>query len=276
MLRPAPRTLVTATLALGLGLAACAKPRTSAATQPTPAAFEPAKSDAKAVKLADEVMKSLGGDAAWARAQQISWDQHIKVDDKEIEFHHDWDRWNGRHRATMLLGDQEGVVVYEQFGDMAFAEIDGQPISSADTPKLVTTAKNRLALDSYMLLMPFKLKDPGVILKDGGELAEEADPNTPTLDVIKVSFEPGVGPSPQSVYYVNVRKSDKVITSIEMDETGKGEARIGYRLEDWTEVGGLKFARKRTNIGHPGEVWTFDNIKVEAEPNEDLFIKRVQ
>lgn len=276
MIRSFARSSLAALL-LATALTACGAARTAPATQPSPAAFEVQKSDAKAIELADQVIAAAGGEAAWNKARFISWDQKIAIDDRALEGHHDWDRWEGRHRGVALMNGVEAVAVYEQFGSLAFATFDGEQVSTADVPRLVNEAKKRLAIDAYMLLMPFKLKDPGVVLKYVGEKAEEATPDVATLEVIKVSFEPGVGPMPGNVYYVNIKKADHLISSIELIEEGKTEEqRIGYRFEDWTEVAGLKLSLKRQNIGHAGEVWTFANVKIAEEAPEELFIKELR
>ncbi len=93
------------------------------------------------------------------------------------------------------------------------------------------------------------------------------------------SSSPSVVPRDGSgnVYVVNVRKADHIITSIELVEEGKTEEQlIGYRLENWTDVGGLKLALVRQNAGYAGETWTFSNVKITEDIPEELFIKELK
>jgi hypothetical protein len=270
MLRP------TVTFALVTCLAgACGPGRTAPATQPSPALFEASKSDAKAVTVADQVIAACGGEAAWAKARQLSWDQKIQVDDQSSEFHHDWDRWDGRHHYTFESGDRQMSVAYEIYGDTKWATADGEPVALKDTAKLVEVAKKRFASDAYTLFFPFRLKDPGVVLKYVGERPAVGGPagGPAVFDEIKVSMDGGGG----DTFYVVVSKDSHLIDHIEMVEHGKADTqRLGYRFEDWITAGGLKVSMKRTNIGHAGEVWTFSNLKISDSVDEDLFVPVVK
>ena len=95
--------------------AACGPGRTSAATQPTPAAFDPGKSDPKAVEIVDKMLAKLGGYPAWESAKQIRFEFKYKNGGQlQRWFKHSWDKWNGRHRfehvdmATLAEAEKEG------------------------------------------------------------------------------------------------------------------------------------------------------------------------
>jgi hypothetical protein len=60
-------------------LAACPKPRTSAATQPTPIAFDAAKSDPTALEVVDAGVAAIGGDAPWQAMKEL----HFRVTYKQ-------------------------------------------------------------------------------------------------------------------------------------------------------------------------------------------------
>ena len=158
--------------------------------------------------------------------------------------------------------------------------------------------------------MPFKLKDPGVKLS---YVEERRDPSATEAsapmkyDVIKVSFDQGTGIAPGDVYYLVVDKETHLPDIIEFVPTGKtDEQRIGYRLTNWTEVGGLKFSTVRENIGFtmqpnaqkgpivippamkaavgelppiqvtvPGEAFLFFSIEVRTSPTDELYVPEV-
>jgi hypothetical protein len=275
--------LLTGALALPVAsfTAACGPGRTAAATQTTPAAFDASKSDPKAVAIADQVIAAVGGEAAWAKAKQIEFSEKVIVDGQEkINVHHIWDRWNGRHRFEKAdpVSKAELMVAYEQFGDAAFGEVDGHTdIPREQVEKMKGEAQKRISIDAFTLLLPFKLKDPGVSLKFVEERAEPAAPDKPVYDVIKMTFAPGVGISPGDVYYVVVDKSTHLIKQVEVVEQGRSEdQRIGYRFDDWTDAGGIKVSLKRQNIGYAAEHIEFSDVKVSSEVNEDKFVRQVQ
>jgi hypothetical protein len=276
-----------ATLIVLLGAAACGSSRTTAATQPnSPVAFEPAKSDAKAIEIADKIVAAAGGAAAWDKVKEIQWTATIyDSGTPKAVLKHAWDRWNGRH--FMEIPGKEGSdstqAMYELYSDTAAAIVineDGrkQRATADNTKQIVDKARQRFYLDSYPLVMHFKLKDPGVTLKfveerraDG---ATEADPMK--FDVIKASFDAGVAGSRGDVYYIVVDKQTSIIDHVEIVETGKtDEQRLGYRWSDWVEVGGLKFATTRQNLGFAAEKLTFTDVKVSDSPDEDLYVPTI-
>jgi hypothetical protein len=306
-------TLLPCVIALA-GLAAGCGSRKAAATQTTITAFDAAKSDPQAVELADQVIATLGGAANWDNAKEVVWSQAIILDGKLIAYYkHAWDRWEGRHQFSIVdPKGQLGVIMHELFSDTKYAYVQGEkgraPQMKEDTARMAGEATKRLDDDGYRLAFPFKLKDPGVILKMSEERPDEGvtEPNAEMkFDVIQVSFEPGVGPAPGDVWYLVIDKATKMPTMIEHVPAGRpDEERSATRLENWVEAGGLKFATKYTNVGYtrpdaemvnlevpevwrarvplpptkvprPGELVIVRDITVSATPDDDLYIPNV-
>ena len=274
--------LLAGTLVLPAAMSnACGPGRTSAATQTTPAAFDVSKSDPKAIEIADQVIAASGGEAAWAKAKQIEFSEKIVVDGQEkVNVHHVWDRWNGRHRFEKAdpVSKAELMVAYEQFGTASFGEIDNHgDIPRAQVGKMKGEAEKRIGIDAFNLLLPFKLKDPGVTLKFVEERPDPAAPEKLAYDVIKVTFDQGVGITPGDVYYVVVDKANHLIHHIEIVEQGKADdQRIGYKFDGYGDFGGLKLSLKRQNIGYAAEQIEFSDVKVSADVAEDLFVPPVR
>ncbi len=263
-------------------LCACAAARTAPASLPSPAAFDTTKSDSKAIAIVDELVKTVGGDTAWATVKQIRWHHVVTVDGKNIvDADHAWDRWNGRHQFIKIQGDSKAKAMYELYGNVAAGFIlrpngHEEIATSQDKTKMIQEARVRWAEDSYALCMPFKLKDPGVHLSFVEERPAEGS-TEPAYDVVKVTFDPGVGPTAGDVYYVVVDKATHLIDSTEIVAEGKPDTqRIGYKWSDWVTVAGLKFSTSRQNIGYQGEKIHVEDIQVDASPDDDLFIPVVQ
>jgi hypothetical protein len=295
-------------------LAACAG-RQTAATQASPAAFDAAKSDPKAVALADQALAALGGEAAWTKAKEISWSQAIVIDGKLVDAStHAWDRWNGRHRyGRVSPAGTVGVTMHDLFEATSYAftvkpKGGENPVSTADKTSMVDEAKRRFETDVYPFTIHYRLKDPGVHLKLVEERpAEGAPPGSPMkTDVLELTFDPGVGPSSGDTWYVVVDKVSHLPVQVEHHVAGKPDIdRQGFTLEEWIDVGGLKFAGKRVTLDNgkpdrpksamivppewanvvpfkdvqvpnPGELVLVTDVKVNAEPTEDLYVPQVQ
>jgi hypothetical protein len=309
------RSRIVAIMLSGLLVAAGCAGRKAAATQP--GTFDVARSDAKAVAIADQVLGAVGGEAAWNNAKEIIWAQAVIVDGKVKDASkHSWDRWNGRHRFTRIdPSGSMGTTMHDLFDGSGTAMVEDAEGNRANAmaeqrKSMMAEAKKRWASDSYLLAMPFKLKDPGVQLsyvEERRDLASTSTEDPMKYDVIKVSFDQGVGPAPGDVYYLLVDKESHLPDVIEYVPTGKSDdQRIGYRLTNWTEVGGLKFSTVRENIGFtmqpnaqqgpidipapmraavgelppiqvtvPGEAFLFFSIEVRTSPTNELYVPEV-
>jgi hypothetical protein len=277
--------------ALLLGSAACgggaaSAPRTAAASQPTPAAFDPAQSDAQALTVVDATIAAAGGAAAWEQVKQIQWESKYHQNEAFAGwFKHSWDRWNGRHRfeTTDLaeykkaeeagkLGDVKWLIVaYDLFDrpGTAWATYGGfKGTDAAEVDRLASDAYQRWQADSYLLALPHKLRDPGVILNYVGEAQEANGKCQGGCIVVKVSFAPEVG---TDVYLLNINKGTNMPDVIEK-QTSAGT--LAYAVEGWSEAGGLKFPSRLRNLG-AAEAITFENIRI-GQPDDSLYRAPVQ
>ncbi len=281
-------TVLAAGLALSFASSLGCSSRTTAATQTTPVAFMPERSDAEAVALIDEMIVKLGGAAGWEAVKQIRFDMKYMRDGKMAGwFKHSWDRWNGRHRyeiidmATVATAEKEGnqgmikalVVGYDLFNrSKGFAQYGGQPADSSEKKKRIAEAYKRWQDDSYKLSFVHKLKDPGVVLKSSAKVKDQSGVCSPGCDVVEVTFSDGVG---TDTYYLNINETTKMPEVWQKAVTGpQGEGRLGYKLEGWTTVGGLQFPTKLQNLGIEGEVFIFEAIEI-GSPDDSLYIPRI-
>ncbi|HKA88385.1 MAG TPA: hypothetical protein VKE22_12010 [Haliangiales bacterium] len=245
-------------LALSLAwLAACGGGRQGPATRST-AQFDPKGSDEKALAIADQVQTALGGAANWAKVKELEWSQVIIVDGEvKDKCEHAWDMWNARHQFIRHdASGNEGRTSHDLYGDYAFAFKNKNEATRSETPALVEDATKRFNIDAYLLALPFKLKDPGVHLKYSEERPEEGSPRGSPMkyDVIKITFDSGVGPNSGDAYFIVVDKATHLPTIVEKVAAGKADdVRSGYKLTDWRDVSGLKFATKRITLGYGDE-----------------------
>ena len=249
-----------------IALSAACGGRPGPATQ-NAGAFDPKGSDEKAIAIADQVLDAVGGAANWAKAKEIVWSQAIVVDGEVKDgVEHSWDRWNGRHQFTRFDNSGSmGKTSHDLYGDYAFglivdSEGRSMEVMKAETPKYATEAGRRFVVDSYVFLLPFKLKDPGVHLK----FVDEATAKDTKHDVIKVTFDAGVGPA-SDTYYVLVDRTTHLPAVIEKVPAGKSDdARQGFKLAEWRDAGGLKFATQRWTLGYTQE--SGNKVKLRIPP----------
>jgi hypothetical protein len=260
--------------------------RTTAATQTTPKAFNPAQSDAKAVQIVDAMIAKLGGYPAWDAAKQIRFEvKYQNGGELKSWFKHSWDRWNGRHRMeqidmpTLQEAEREGdpsrvkslVAMYDLFNQgRGYATYGGQELPSDEKKKRIAASYERWKEDSYKLAFLYKLKDPGVVLKYDQEVVPINDKLCkPNCHIIKVSFSDGVG---TDTYFVGINSESSLP---ELMQKQIGEARLGFGYGGWTDVAGLKLPTKLENLGVAGEIFEFTNIEV-GSPDDALYIPAVR
>ncbi|MDH3708672.1 MAG: hypothetical protein OER04_02225 [Cyclobacteriaceae bacterium] len=165
---------------------------------PAAAGFDTINSHPKAIAVADQVMESMGGRAAWDQTRYLAWDFFGAR--KLI-----WDKQDGRVRIDFPDSSVYLVNVNDLSGKVLH---QGEAITQADSlAKYIERAKNIWINDSYWLVMPFKLKDSGVTLKYL-EIEETLDGTM--SHVLELTFR-AVGVTPQNKYLVYVDTSNNLV-----------------------------------------------------------------
>ena len=124
------------------------------------------------------------------------------------------------------------------------AVIDGKKITdAAQAKKYVDDGYEAFINDSYWLLAPFKIFDPGVSLTDGGE---DKGPKGEPCDVIKLTFA-GVGLTPKDVYWLYVDKKTHLVDEWKFVLNGESKPPSAFAWSDWKKVGSI-----RAGVDAPG------------------------
>ncbi len=193
------------------------------------------------VAIADQVMTSLGGKARWDSTRGLRWSfGSTSVDTARRFRRHAWDRQTGQHRVEGVNALGQRFVILHTVGDTTsgMAWVDGQRIEDADSlHKMVKRGERMWVNDSYWLLMPYKLRDPGVTLEHAGDTTLAGA----TYDRLALSFA-NVGLTPGDRYCVWVNRSTRRIERWEMVLQGQEPPPVSYSWEGWEEHGGLWFA----------------------------------
>jgi hypothetical protein len=258
--------------AVAIAAASCGPGRTTMARYPNATTFDRAKSDPKAVEIADKVAAAAGGMDKWNAVKQLRWAETVTNAGKPvIDGEEAWDRWNARHYGK-VFGDHGDVVIKrELYGDHveAWAEQPGNSRREAlppdDSKAAIKIAQERWQFDTAALCMPFLLEEPGTKLAYVGP--GQGDSGNP-LDVISVTFDPADTARAGTSYQIAVDPKTNMIDRLEVVKTG---GNLGYKMGGWTEVNGLKFPTTQNNIGLATEVITFKKIEI-GDPEDSLYV----
>jgi hypothetical protein len=229
-----------------------------------------AEPDAKAVAVGKAMWEALGGDAGWQKARYFRFDFVVEKGGKPVATRaHYWDRYTGRYRVD---GEEKGKPwrVYLNVNDKTgVAFVDGKKVTdAAQTKKWLEDAYGAFINDSYWLLAPYKIFDPGVSLSYAGE---DKGPAGETCDVLKLSFG-NVGLTPKDVYWQMVDRKTHLLAAwkfvLEGQEAkGKKEPSL-FAWREWKEVGPIRLAMAREGTAKGGIAIRFDKVAVAGDVDE--------
>ncbi len=170
------------------------------------------KRDPKAVQLAEKTLEAMGGQQAWDDTR------FIRFNFFGFRLHH-WDRHTGHHRLEGKSREGDSYVVLHNINNReGRVWVNGEEADGETKAEWLERAYGAWINDTYWLVMPYKLLDPGVNLEhDGSE-----DLDGVTFDKLKLTFE-SVGLTPGDTYWAYINR-----------ESGLME-RWAYFLQDWEE-----------------------------------------
>lgn len=183
-------------------ICSCEPNSTSVSPELNPASegFNSTNSDAKAIAIADEVMKSMGGRAAWDATDQLSW----------TFFGNRQHQWNKAEKTAKIYSPKDDITIEMNLEDKSGTASRGD-INFTKADSLDIFLKKGMGWwinDSYWLVMPYKLKDSGVTLKYIGKDTTQIGRKS---DVLELTFA-DVGVTPDNKYLVYVDDSSRLVT----------------------------------------------------------------
>ena len=207
-----------------------------------PAAF--AGSDPQAEKIAAHTLEAMGGADAWNATRFLSFNFF------GFRTHH-WDRETGRHRLEGQGRDGDAYVILHNIhtreGDVY---VNGEKVTGEEKAKRLEYAYSAWINDTYWLLMPYKLRDPGVTLSYEGE--EELD--GATYHKLKLNFD-SVGLTPGDTYFAYINQEtglmDRWAYILESYEEGKPATH--WKWLGWQNYGDILLAPTRVQADNGRE-----------------------
>jgi len=226
--------------------------------------------DSKALAVADEVMAAGGGEAGLASAKVLKFTFVYEQDGvvRSSRTHY-WDRIGGRHRLEMIDRDGKNITCLTHLPSKeGVCAVDGQGFMEEAAQPYLSKSYAIWINDTYWLLMPYKMKDPGVDLKFDGETKEGGK----TYDKIQLSFDQ-VGLTPKDRYWAFVDRTthrmDKwaFVLQDEKGEPGKGEPSV-FKWTGWSKFGSLWLSTEKIAEDGKSKVVFKDVAVFEALPDE--------
>jgi len=157
-----------------------------------------AESDEKAVAIAEEVLQACGGKKNWRNTRYLVW----RCLGKRMNV---WDKLTGDIRVE----SRKSIVLMNLNTMQGRAWLRGREITEKDElRRAMEYGYEAWVNDSYWVFLPFKLRDPGVILKYVGE--GKSDEGGNIADILSLTFQ-NVGLTPENKYHIYVDRKSKLI-----------------------------------------------------------------
>lgn len=240
------------------------------ATAAAPAATATPMGDAdpKAATIAKQLTDAMGGVDAWNNMPYFRFDFVVMKEGKEMaRFKHYWDKKNGMDRVEGP--DEKGHTVVTMVGlkdRKGTAYVDGAKQDSAAAAPLVENGYDRWVNDTYWVMMPFKLRDPGTHLKYDKTVTEGGN----TYDVLSLTFDKGVGLTSDDHYWLYINQKTHMIDKWQYLLTGQKPPASTAMWVSWTPVGPVKLSLERHMMGKP-VMLKFDNAAAPQTMDPAVF-----
>jgi hypothetical protein len=158
------------------------------------------QNDAKSLELVAKCEKAMGGQKAYNKIANISWNFFGA---RTLY----WNKHTGDVRIE--IPKDKKILLYNTMTQKGKAMIDGVEITDqTELSKLMDQGKGAWINDSYWLVMPFKLNDPGVSKKYIGQKETQTGS---IADVVELTFNE-VGVTPDNKYHIYFDTDSHLVT----------------------------------------------------------------
>ncbi len=210
--------------------------------------FNEKGSDPQAIKIANAVMQANGGKKNWEATHFLAW--NFFGNRRLI-----WDKYSGNVRIENLKNDTKILVNINNSKGKVYK--DGAEVTQPDSlAKYLEEGRKFWINDSYWLLMPFKMKDPGVTLK---YLGEDTTLKGTKADVVRLTYK-GVGVTPNNAFNVWVNKQTSLVDQWSYyKEAEQPQPNFVLPWADYQTYGKIKLSSSRGDR-KISEVYVFDKL----------------
>lgn len=199
-----------------------------------PAAFAAESRDDSSVALAESVMEKMGGQSAWDSTRYLQWNFFGGRT-------HYWDRYTGDVRIEATTDDDQYLYLMNIHSKQGRVfRNDEALVEGEELTESLQRGYETWVNDSYWMVMPYKLLDPGVSLAYLGERTME---DGRAADVVTMTFGEAIGVTPQNRYDIFIGKESGLVEAwsfySDADDT---EPRFTMPWADWKTFGQIRLA----------------------------------
>lgn len=265
------RTLLS-TLLLAFSFSAIAQTPAQVTVQKPPSAVvaDANAADPAADELARRAIDILGG-PEWQKARYVSFTFNLERNGQAASsFPQQWDRVTGDYKVSG--NDPNGVpftVIENMNSRKGRAWQNGLAVTDPTAlQNLLTLGYRRFINDTFWLLMPLKMLDPGVYRKAMGERVDGCGRK---WDVVRVIFDQGPG-VPTDVYWAWINRDSGIVEEWDMKLQGTPvtEPAVEVFFHDYRRVAGVLISTRREVKGKNQTV-RIDDLKILPEPPKGAF-----
>lgn len=199
-----------------------------------------ADTDPKALVIAQQVLKSLGGREKWASLTGLRFTFGAAVRDSiRAPRHHAWNLRTGQHRVEGVTRDGVKFLFIHTLGDTAggIAFMNDTRIEGDSLRKLTERAQSLWTNDSNWIVLPYRMLEPGAHLRYEAEVAEAQA----TYDRLALDFD-HAGLPPGDRYWLYVNQKNHRVERWEYVLKGNTPPPVPWTYEGYEEHDGLWFS----------------------------------
>jgi hypothetical protein len=211
--------------------------------------------------LALRAFDYVGGPATWAQVPYLGFDFAIERNgDRQRVARHLWDRQTGAYRLeTPVSEDSLFVTLFDVDTQEGTVYLNGSPVDSTMQTEQLDAAYRRFINDTYWLLAPTKLFDPGV------QRTYVPDSSTADAEVVRLSFG-DVGLTPEDQYWLFIDPETGQLQRwtflLQGQDTPRRATWTDYASRE-TPAGPIRLATRHALMGAPAAILT-DSLTTPA------------
>jgi len=203
----------------------------STQSQATPTATD----SVKAGEIAEQVIERLGGMENWDNTRYLSWTIFGQ--------NHVWDKWSGDFRV-----EHDSTVVYLNVNSKeGMVWVNGDKLDDGSEAKILESAYGRWVNNSYWVVMPYKILDPGTHLSYLGSKSLDLNGSATDVEQIELTFDQ-VGLTPQNKYVLSVDADNKIVQWDFYGDRNDEKPRFALPWYNWEAYGDIWLSTGRQYV----------------------------
>ncbi len=215
----------------------------------------------------DRVWNSIGGREKWELTRYIKFTFLVEQDTIELaRREHVWDRYTGAYRINLTQKDAKKLqVLFNINTKEGKSYVDSVEQNDSVNIKILERAYKYFINDTYWLLVPAKLEDPGVNVK----ALEDTTINEISCNVLQLTFGEDIGLTPKDQYWLYVNEKTGQIIRWSYLLQGDTEITI-LNWEPYINTGELSLCAERIDVNENFSI-KFPVIETSKMIDETIF-----